>query len=126
MMDLKQFKLSAEKKVYKKDPQLDRRIKLLKNIERQIEMIYCEIDDLEFNGRKPHKWYWMGDDSHYRCSIYYGKQAIEIDKGKFSFIVDDLDEVKSTLEVVKECVVQGDFDKKVETISIEIRKNFIR
>ena len=125
-MSMKQLTLTADQKKSRFDPITNRRNKLIDNINKQIVFVECEIEGEEFEGRKPMKWFWVGDDNKYRCSIFYGKKAIEIEKGKFSFLSPSLDEMKDTLQMVRECVKQGDLDGKIEFISKQMRKNFNR
>jgi len=123
-MSLKNLKLSNEQKQSGYNPLIIRRQKLLTNIDKQIRFIESQMDGFDFGKGKPSKWYWVGEDSQYRCSIYYGKKPIELEKGKFSFLSTGLDKVKESLELVKGCVVAGDFDEKIEVISKNMRKNF--
>ena len=68
--------------------------------------------------------FWLDDSGNYYLSINYGKQPLELSKGKFSIVCDSIENVKTSLSLVRESVQMGDFDKQLEKRSKVIRSNF--
>ena len=66
----------------------------------------------------------MDDSGKYYLSINYGKQPLELSKGKFSIVCESIDDVQKSLEVVRMSVQKGDFDPQLEKRSKVIRSNF--
>ena len=126
---LKELNLTPVKKTVGRNPIVQRRESLIKGIDKQLSICESLISDNEFardhhTGRKIPSWFWLDDSGQYYLSINYGKQPLELSKGKFSIICDSIESVKSSLKLVKESVQMGDFDKQLEKRSKVIRSNF--
>jgi len=125
-MSIKTLKLSTDKKDSSHNPVTKKREKLWNGIHKQLCLLDERINGIRIEGKKPIQWYWLGDDGDYRCSIFYGRKPIEIQKGKFSFVAKDIDEIQQTLGMIMDEVKKGYFDNKIEIISKSMRKNFNR
>ena len=126
---LKELNLTPVKKTVGRNPIVQRRESLIKGIDKQLSICESLISDNEFardhlTGRKIPSWFWLDDSGQYYLSINYGKQPLELSKGKFSIICDSIESVNSSLKLVKESVQMGDFDKQLEKRSKVIRSNF--
>ena len=126
---LKELNLTPVKKTVGRNPIVQRRESLIKGIDKQLSICESLISDNEFardhhSGRKIPSWFWLDDSGQYYLSINYGKQPLELSKGKFSIICDSIESVQSSLSLVKESVQMGDFDKQLEKRSKVIRSNF--
>ena len=126
---LKELNLTPLKKTVGRNPIVQRRESLIKGIDKQLSICESLISDNEFardhhTGRKIPSWFWLDDSGQYYLSINYGKQPLELSKGKFSIICDSIESVNSSLKLVKESVQMGDFDKQLEKRSKVIRSNF--
>ena len=69
-------------------------------------------------------WFWLDNGGDYFLSINYGKSPIELAKGKFSIVCENIEEVKSSLLKVKSSIQKGDFDSVLAKRSKQIRANF--
>ena len=115
---LKELNLTPVKKTVGRNPIVQRRESLIKGIDKQLSICESLISDNEFardhhTGRKIPSWFWLDDSGQYYLSINYGKQPLELSKGKFSIICDSIESVNSSLKLVKESVQMGDFDKQI-------------
>ena len=124
-----ELNLTPVKKTVGRNPIVQRRESLIKGIDKQLSICESLISDNEFardhhTGRKIPSWFWLDDSGQYYLSINYGKQPLELSKGKFSIICDSIENVQSSLNVVRESVQKGDFDKQLEKRSKVIRSNF--
>ena len=126
---LKELNLTPVKKTVGRNPIVQRRESLIKGIDKQLSICESLISDNEFardhhSGRKIPSWFWLDDSGQYYLSINYGKQPLELSKGKFSIICDSIESVQSSLSLGRESVQMGDFDKQLEKRSKVIRSNF--
>ena len=126
---LKELNLTPVKKTVGRNPIVQRRESLIKGIDKQLSICESLLTDNEFardhhSGRKIPSWFWLDDSGQYYLSINYGKQPMELSKGKFSIICESIESVQSSLNLVKESVQMGDFDKQLEKRSKVIRSNF--
>jgi len=126
---LKELNLTPVKKTVGRNPIVQRRESLIKGIDKQLSVCESLISDNEFardhhTGRKIPSWFWLDDSGQYYLSINYGKQPMELSKGKFSIVCDSIENVQSSQSIVRESVQMGDFDKQLEKISKFIRSNF--
>ena len=126
---LKELNLTPVKKTVGRNPIVQRLESLIKGIDKQLSICESLLTDNEFardhhSGRKIPSWFWLDDSGQYYLSINYGKQPMELSKGKFSIICESIESVQSSLNLVKESVQMGDFDKQLEKRSKVIRSNF--
>ena len=102
------------------NPIVQRRERLIKSINRQLELIQKH----RIGEKTTRVWFWTNEDGNYFLPIKYGKQVLELGKGKFSIQCSSLDDVETNLESVKTFVMKGEFDQILTTVSREIRKKF--
>ena len=125
---IKKLNLTPNKKEVGRNSVVSRRESVIKGINQQLLICDSLISDGEFyrdfNGRKVISWFWLNEEGKYFLSINYGKKPIELSKGKFSVICESLEEVKDSLNIIKETILNGDLDKELEKRSKLIRSNF--
>jgi len=97
-----------------------RRNKLIKGINKQMK----NIVDLKSGLIVKNTWWFNDENNNFYLTIRYGKSDLELDKGKFSIMCKDIDEVSDSLEKIKELVVSGSFDTTLNDVSKSIRTNF--
>ncbi len=114
------FNLTSNKKPNKVNPIVMRRNKLIKGINKQLK----NIDDLKQGMIVRNTWWFNDENNNFYLTIRYGKSDLELDKGKFSIMCKDIDEVSDSLEKIKELVVSGSFDTTLNDVSKSIRTNF--
>ncbi|MRG54586.1 hypothetical protein GF108_03180 [Phyllobacterium sp. SYP-B3895] len=119
-MSLDGLKLSAARQ----KPQLDswalRRKRLVKQIDKQIAFV-----EQTAQGRNPRgRWWWVDEDGKLVLSIKYGRNALELAKGKQAIICDTLADVVVALDKTRAAAVGGTFDPQLEAISVQIKKRF--
>lgn len=102
------------------NPSVQRRMRLIKSINRQLTM----LDEFRAGNKTKRAWFWMGDDGQLFLQIKYGKGVVELSKGKFSIACSSLDEVESNLKIVESLVNKGEFDAILTEMSKEIRSRF--
>ncbi len=110
------------------NPVVARRQRLVRGIESQISRIENELQGNHYasNGRKAPSWYWMDDSGTWYCAVKYAKKPIELAKSKYAFQCTSLEEVIEHLGVVKEYVLRGEFDDKLDAVAKGVRRNFKR
>ena len=130
-MKINDLKLSTTTKPKTRNPITHRRLTLIKSINKQLTSIDNAIEgnsnlvDVD-TGRRINNWYWLDESGNYFLTINYGRVPLELDKNKFSIMCNDLEDVKSNLDKVKDLVKGGKLDSKLSHKSSLIRKNFIK
>lgn len=126
----KKLNLTPNKKEVGRNVVVSRRESVVKGINSQLMICESLINDGEvyrdFNGRKVISWFWRNEEGKFFLSINYGKKAIELSKGKFSVICESIEEVRDSLNIIKDSILNGDLDKELEKRSKLIRSNFKR
>ena len=124
----KKLNLTPNKKEVGRNVIVSRRESVVNGINSQLKICESLINDGEFyrdfNGRKVISWFWQNEDGKYFLSINYGKKAIELSKGKFSVICNSIEEVRDSLNIIKDSILNGDLDKELAKRSKLIRSNF--
>ena len=110
------------------NPVVGRRQRLVRSIERQISLIENELQGTpqSYSGRKAPSWYWMDESSTWFCAVKYAKKPLELAKGKYAIQCTSLEDIAESLGVVKEYVLRGEFDDKLEAVAKGVRRNFKR
>lgn len=106
------------------DPVMKRRLRLIDNIDKQIRAIQAKIDGTELTDQPRGVWFWMAPDGQYYSSIKYAKKSLEIAKGKTAVQGKTLEDIANALTVVRGYAVNGEFDKQLEAVALEVRQNF--
>jgi hypothetical protein len=104
------------------NPVTDRRNRLVRNINYQIELVN------KFRIGEPIKkqWFWNDDEGNIYLPIKYGKNTLELGKGKFAIKCSSIDDVQRNLETVKTLTLMGNLDLILASISKSIRNKFMR
>ena len=126
---LKELNLAPIKKTTGRNPVVFRRQSLIKGIDKQLSITNSLISRNDCagdyqTGRKIPCWFWMDDSGNYYLSINYGKQPLELSKGKFSILCESIEDIQKSLEIVKMSIQKGNFDKQLKHRSEIIRSNF--
>jgi len=123
------FELTSTKKESGRNPTTQRRQTLLNALGKQIIIARFLIDNGEMptnhtNGKKLTPWFWLDEKGRYLLSINYGKKPLELAKGKFSIVCNDLVNVIESIKLVKDAVLTGELDNIIALQSKKIRSNF--
>ena len=126
---LKELNLTPVKKTTGRNPIVLRRESLIKGIDKQLSICESLLTDNEYardhqTDRKITAWLWLDDSGNYYLSINYGKQPLELSKGKYSIVCDSIGVVRSSLSLIKDSVQKGGFDTQLDKRSKVIRSNF--
>ena len=105
------------------NPVVKRRQRLVDGINRQIAMI-STTEGEQAKSKGVGQWWWMTDDGSYLVAIKYGKRPLELAKGKFAISCPTTDDVRASLESVRESVLKRDLDEVLEKKAQEIRAKF--
>ena len=117
-----ELKFSAATRPAKPDAAVQRRQKLVRRIDQQVGFVRQMIDGKIVRAA----WVWMDGAGTYFLPIHYGRQQIELQKGKFVIECPDLDHVEAALCTIRAMVLQGDFDAQLAKASADIRGKFGR
>lgn len=125
----KVLNLVPVQKPSKINPVIARRQRLIQRINQQITIVRAQrqgsvITSGTDNPRKLPSWYWMDETGRYFLSINYGKQPLEIAKGKFAIQCDTLVAVEDALVAVKDVLIKGDLDMTLARSAKTIREKF--
>lgn len=119
-----QITLAAVAKPDRSDPIVQRRLRLLDGIDRQSSIIDKQISSDRQAKRPRGAWFWIGTDGNYFCEVRYAKKPLELAKGKTSIQAVSLNDIQNALSLVRQYVVQGEFDKQLEVLAASVRRNF--
>ncbi|MDF2970898.1 MAG: hypothetical protein K0R61_1348 [Microvirga sp.] len=121
-LKIKGLRLSKETRpasVAPKEPKEVRRQKLVRGIERQIELIRNPEYTFERGGKKisPTAWSFQKGDKVF-LSIKYGSRDVPLDgKGSTAVVLDRKEDLIPTLEAIREAASKGDLDPELEALS---------
>jgi len=145
MSALSKLKLVAVQAA-QKSPTISRRNRLTAQIEGQIAYakaaiageIYAEkrqkyVTDSETGERKlvefskrVKPWWFIAVNNKANLILRYGAKQIELAKGKNAIEVDNMDELITTLEIIKTAVRAGELDTQMEQLSGSLRVGFTK
>jgi hypothetical protein len=115
-----ELKFVAAKKPESGNVALQRRQRLVRRIDDQINLIQNAKD-----GFLPRtSWVWMDDKGAYLLAIKYGRNPIQFEKGMFAIQCESMEHAAATLGVVRTMVLNGDFDACLSQASADIRAKF--
>jgi len=126
------------------DPISNRRLKFSSKITDQIELAKAALQgtvylkpsirferDIETDERRSidfHKrispWWWVDKDGKYLLSIKYGTRRLEFAKGKSAIQCQNLDQIITSLETLRQATIQGELDTLLQQAGEMIRKRF--
>lgn len=104
------------------DAAMQRRQRLIRRIDQQIDLINSAKD-----GMLPRSfWVWMDNKGTYFLPVKYGRQAIELKKGMFAIECDNVDMTIQALAHVRAMTLNGELDVQLAAASSAIRSKFTR
>lgn len=112
--------VSVQKPSANTSPILQRRTRLSSSIELQIGKIAA----LRSGGRISREWFWLSPDKTLYCTLRYGKQPLEIEKGKATLKAANWDDLVEQLEQIKTIAVAGGLDDALAACANAVRSNF--
>jgi hypothetical protein len=115
-----ELKFVATKKPNTVDVVTQRRQRLIRRIDQQISLIKSASE----SGIPRSSWVWMDEAGAYLVPIKYGRQPIELKKGMFSIVCDDLEHVELVLCTVRAMSLRGELDDQLAKASSTIRAKF--
>lgn len=121
-----------------------RRNKLVRRIEEQIELASALLQGRHYSAVKVRNitdketglrravesdkrvkaWWFKQDNGKLALSVRYGAKVLELAKGKFAVEVAAEKELVPTLEVVKSAVEAGELDTAIENAAGKLREGF--
>jgi hypothetical protein len=144
MGTLNTLKLTAALKPQQASPVQQRRNKLVRRIDEQIELASALLQGKHFSAVKVRNitdketgvrravesskrvkaWWFKQDNGKLALSVRYGAKVLELAKGKFAVEVAAEKELVPTLEVVKSAVEAGELDNAIENAAGKLRDGF--
>ncbi len=144
MGTLSTLKLTAALKPQQVSPVQQRRNKLVRRIDEQIELASALLHGKHFSAVKVRNitdketglrravesskrvkaWWFKQDNGKLALSVRYGAKVLELAKGKFAVEVAAEKELVPTLEVVKSAVEAGELDTAIENAAGKLRDGF--
>ena len=101
-------------------PILQRRNKLTSNIDQQIG----KISTFKEGRRISKEWFWIAPDGIIYLQLKYGKQPLEIEKGKSTLKAATFDDLVAQLDELKILTVAGALDDALSACANAVRSNF--
>ena len=134
---LSSLKLVAATRENKTSPVLQRRQKLIKKIDEQMELAKAQANGSIYNptkfknivnaetGTNEYKqvpkriraWWWKNEAGKWNLVVRYGARIIELGKGKNSIELENEAAILLTLEVIKKAVEAGELDDAITAVS---------
>ena len=140
---LSSLKLVAATRENKTSPVLQRRQKLIKKIDEQMELAKAQANGSIYSptkfknivnaetGTNEYKqvpkriraWWWKNEAGKWNLVVRYGARIIELGKGKNSIELDNEAAILPTLEVIKKAVEAGELDDAITAVSKAVLLN---
>ena len=108
------------KKPKHNNPIVQRRHRLVNNINKQIEA----VRKFQLGEKVSRIWWWSNEEGEIFLPIKYGKNDLELAKGKYSIQCQNMNDVEKSLETVKLLASKGQLDELLTNISKDIRAKF--
>lgn len=119
-MDIKSISLVSAQKPTASTPILQRRSKLISNLDQQI----AKIKSYEGGHRVSRESFWLDGSGAVFFQLRYGKQPLELQKGKSTLRCSTFDELQTQIEEVKKLAFAGDLDDALALCATQVRSNF--
>jgi hypothetical protein len=140
---LSSLKLVAATRENKVSPVLQRRQKLIKKIDEQMELAKAQANGSIYSptkcknivnaetGTNEYKqvpkriraWWWKNEAGKWNLVVRYGARIIELGKGKNSIELENEAAILPTLEVIKKAVEAGELDDAITAVSKAVLLN---
>ena len=104
------------------NPVVQRRMRLLKSIQRQRVL----LESYKAGEKTNRTWFWLNEDGNIYLQIRYGKVVLELSKGKYAILCNSIDDVASNLTIIENLVNKGEFDTLLSSASKVIRQKFTK
>jgi prophage DNA circulation protein len=115
-----ELKFVAAKKPDTINTAVQRRQRLVRRLDQQINLIKSAVD-----GMLPRaSWLWMDEKGAYFLPIKYGRHPIEMKKGMFAIQCKNAEEAMQALITVRSMVLNGEIDEQLAQASQNIRSRF--
>lgn len=115
-----ELKFVAAKKPESVNATVQRRQRLVRRIDQQINLLQSAGD-----GVIPRSsWLWMDDTGTYYLPVKYGRQPIELRKGMCAIQSESITHAADALAMIRTMVLNGEFDDQLAKASGEIRAKF--
>jgi hypothetical protein len=139
---LSSLKLISAKRQTSINPIQFRREKLIKMLDEQISLATAYMNNTTYqatrmkrvrdeNGnkqvvevQKKVKTWWFTNDNKVALTVRYGNRAIEFSKGKNAIEISDEKNLLTTLEKVKQAVLEGQLDEQLTVASNNVKARF--
>ncbi len=140
---LSSLKLVAATRENKTSPVLQRRQKLIKKIDEQMELAKAQangsiysptkfknivnaetgINEYKQVPKRIRAWWWKNEAGKLNLVVRYGARIIELGKGKNSIELENEAAILPTLEVIKKAVEAGELDDAITAVSKAVLLN---
>jgi hypothetical protein len=144
MAVLSALKLVSATRTQIKDPVVQRRNKLVEKLQEQLMIaeskltgrvyaptkIRTVVDELGDRTtievpKKVREWFWMGEGGKVNMSIKYGAATLYLNgKNATAIELPSMDELVSVIKSLKVAVLDGEFDKAIESATKATREGF--
>lgn len=101
-------------------PILQRRMKLASSIDQQI----VKIGLFREGKRVSREQFWVDASGNMLFGLRYGKQPLELDKGKSTLKAESWDDLVAQLDEIKTITVAGGLDDALAACANAVRSNF--
>lgn len=136
------LKFISAKRQISVDPVQFRREKLSKMLDEQIAIATAYMNNTTYqatrkkkvrdeNGnvqivevQKNVKTWWFTNDNKVALTVRYGNRAIEFSKGKNAIEISDAKNLLTTLEKIKQAVMEGQLDEQLTQASNNVKARF--
>lgn len=143
MATLDNLKFTAAVKARHQAPIVGRRNKLGKKLWEQIKLAEAEVSGTEFTvtrlkmvrdvdgdrktievPKRIKPWWFTSEQGKVCVTVKYGSAVLELRKGLPSIELASVEQLVSTLQMLKQAVEVGELDKEIEAASGALRANF--
>ena len=143
MSFITKLKLVSSKREHNLSPIILRRQKLAAKIEEQLELARCQKNGILFapkrlktiknevgervvieTTKRVKEWFWTTPTKKINLSLRYGSKTLELVKGKNAIELGTQDELIETLTLLKQVVIDGEFDEAINNASDKLRAGF--
>lgn len=137
------LKLISAKRQTSIDPILFRREKLSKMLQEQILLATAYINNTSFQATRKKRvkdengfvqvvdapkrvkaWWFTSSDNKVALTVRYGNRQIEFSKGKNAIEISDAKNLLTTLEKIKQAVIEGQLDDQLTQASNNVKARF--
>lgn len=141
---LANLKLTAAKRPAQLPPVAQRRNKLVKRLNEQIELAKAQQDGRTYaptrlrsvknaetgekttveSAKRIKPWWFVAENGKVCVSLHYGAKRIELAKGKSAAEVGNAAELIAALETLKSAVTGGELDTQIEAVAGAVKAGF--